>query len=184
MSPYSKDKSGGVCGWANKHAKTSHGVSQDEGGGGGPALCSRLTPCFCWHGCLRVPGSTQTEEPGCPTTTHIWVRRCRLGGTVGRLHFPVIERARMHSVGRPRARMHHACRFWMSVGSNHACSNRARACIMHADYSTVARARASCMQILHANSKCQLGRIMHKFLTPTQGVTENPVQFCRELKDI
>ena len=31
------DKSGGVCGWANKHAKTSHGVSRDEGGGGGAA---------------------------------------------------------------------------------------------------------------------------------------------------
>jgi len=34
VSPYSKDKSGGICGWANKHAKTSHGVSRDEGGGG------------------------------------------------------------------------------------------------------------------------------------------------------
>ena len=100
------------------------------------------------------------------------------------MHFPVIKRARMHSVGRPRARMHHACRFWMSVGSNHACSNRARACIMHADYSTVARARASCMQILHANSRCQLDQIMHKFVTPTQGVSENPVRVCKKLNDI
>ena len=207
----SKDKSGGVCGWANKHAKTSHGVSQDEGGGGGPALCNRLTPCFCWHGCLRVPGSTQTEEPGCPTTTHIWAvpalegsrwicifqsssaraciqsaRRaracivhvdsgCQLDHAWRFWIIPVIERARVHSAGQPRARMHHACGswmsvgsdhacgFWMSVGSDHACSNRARACIMHADYSTVTRARASCMQILHANSRCQLDQIMHKF---------------------
>ncbi len=148
VSPYSKDKSGGVCGWANKHAKTSHGVSQDEGGGGGPALCNRLTPCFCWHGCLRVPGSTQTEEPGCPTTTHIWVRRCRLGRTVGRYAFSS-HQARAHAFSRPAA-----------------------------------RARASCMQILHANSGCRLDQIMHKFVTPTQGVTENAVRVCKKLKDI
>ena len=108
VSLYSKDKSGSVCGWANKHAKTSHGVSQDEGGGGGPALCNRLTPCFCWHGCLRVPGSTQTEEPGCPTTTHIWVRRCRLGGTVGRYAFSS-HQARAHAFSRPVARAHASC---------------------------------------------------------------------------
>ena len=109
VSPYnSKDKSGGVCGWASKHAKTSHGVSQDEGGGGGPALCNRLTPCFCWHGCLRMPGSTQTEEPGCPTTTHIWVRRCRLGVTVGRYAFSS-HQARAHAFSRPAARARASC---------------------------------------------------------------------------
>ena len=74
----------------------------------------------------------------------------------------------MHSAGQPRARMHHACGswmsvgsdhacgFWMSVGSDHACSNHARACIMHAGYLAVARAHASCMQILHANSRCRI----------------------------
>ena len=85
-----------------------HGVSRDGGGGGGPALCNRLTPCFCWHGCLRMPGSTQTEEPGCPTTTHIWVRRCRLGRTVGRYAFSS-HQARAHAFSRPAACAHASC---------------------------------------------------------------------------
>ena len=151
-----------------------------------------------------MPGSTQTEEPGCPTTTHIWAvpalegsrRICIFQSSSARaciqsarraracvMHvdsgcqldqawrfwiIPVIERARVHSAGQPRARMHHACGswmsvgsdhacgFWMSVGSDHACSNHARACIMHAGYLAVARAHASCMQILHANSRCRI----------------------------
>ena len=98
VSPYSKDKSGGVCGWASKHAKTSHGVSQDEGGGGGPALCSRLTPRFCLHGCLRVPGSAQNGRAGLPHYDP-YMGGAGAGGQSVDMHFPVIERARVHSAG-------------------------------------------------------------------------------------
>ena len=151
VSPYSKDKSGGVCGWANKHAKTSHGVSQDEGGGGGPALCNRLTPCFCWHGCLRVPGSTQTEEPGCPTTTHIWVRRCRLGRTVGRYAFSS-HRARAHAFSRPAARAHASCMWILDVSWVRSCMFKSRARMHHACGLFNSRARAC---VMHANSACE-----------------------------
>ena len=88
--------------------QTSRGVSRDGGEGGGPALCNRLTPCFCWHGCLRVPGSTQTEESGCPTTTHRWVWRCRLWRTVSGYVFSS-RRARAHAFCRPATRAHASC---------------------------------------------------------------------------
>ena len=153
VSPYSKDKSGGVCGWANKHAKTSHGVSQDEGGGGGPALCNRLTPCFCWHGCLRVPGSTQTEEPGCPTTTHIWA-------------VPALEDSQ-----------------WICIFQ----SSSARACIQSAG-----RARAC---IMHVDSGCQLGRIMHvqiarahvscmRIIQQSRARVHHACKFCMRILDV
>eukprot|EP01048_Picozoa_sp_COSAG05_P014458 COSAG05_NODE_1640_length_4358_cov_23.070674_5_plen_170_part_00 len=106
------------------------------------------------------------------------------GGQSVDMYFPVIERARMHSVGQARACMHCACKFWMSVGSCMEIldnsSHRARACAFSWP---ATRAHASCMwildvswvrscmwildvswvgscmfksQILHANSRCRI----------------------------
>ena len=36
------------------------------------------------------------------------------------MYFPGIERARMHPVSQPHARVHYARGLWMTVGSNHA----------------------------------------------------------------
>ena len=43
------------------------------------------------------------------------------------MYFSAIERARMHPASQPRARMHYACGFCMTVGSDHACTKIARA---------------------------------------------------------
>ena len=55
------------------------------------------------------------------------------------------------SFGGPRARARQVCVFWMSVRSNHACSKVMSVGSNHAcaGYSTAARARVSCMRILH-----------------------------------
>ena len=130
-----KTRAEGSVGGRTSTQKLLMVLVKTKAGGGGPALCNRLTPCFCWHGCLRVPGSTQTEEPGCPTTTHIWA-------------VPALEGSRW------------ICIFQSS--SARVCiqlASHARACIMHVDPG------CQLGQIMHVDSGCQLGRIMHVLIT-------------------